>query len=150
MPPKKPESDPLSVETDALALVLDLPATLGPAKLIQAAIGTIRALEEAKVPVSPQIEGSERVKWKQQIVAKVDALPDGGSWKAGSLLSVLDSGLAVSPKEVDDALEALRGGWEGDKRAVKGGQPVADALRTMGWSVARVTPDGDVIVRKAR
>lgn len=150
MPPRKPETDPLSTETEALAAVLDLPASLGTAKLIQAAIGTIRALEEAKVPVSAPVGGSERVQWKQEIVAKVDGLPDGGSWKVGPLHSVLDSRLAVSPKDVDAALESLRGGWDGDKKAVKGGSLVADALRTMGYSVARVTPDGDVIVRKPR
>lgn len=54
--------------------------------------------------------------------------------------------VALGP--VEEALALLNGAWLGEKRAVKNGEGVVEALSAAGWRIVRLV-DGDVIVGRS-
>lgn len=136
---------PVTIQEERLAQVLDVPATLGLEKLALVAADTIEALR-AEVEARPVLTPSDRPEWKAKLVDAIDALP-AQDWKAVAIGQVLGHVAVVNTDAVTAALDELGRPWHGkDKRAVKNGPGVVEALISAGWSVARVV-DGDVIVR---
>lgn len=85
--------------------------------------------------------------WKSALIAGIDDL-DGPTWKANAIAQILRHRVETDDKAVSAAFSRLDGSWGGhDKLAVRGGLGVVEAIRAAGWSIARVTPEGDVVVR---